>query len=752
METRKGRLIPDVKPLDYFYEEGSRSPFDGEINYDSKSNIGFWVKNQNNVWESHSKTKDIQDQLDSYGETGDNTFQNATAFYESNKIHRFFYNQVGQKIWLDGSIDISKFAYYAVLSIGKDKGINRYVTGLVDSDGSDFEKALIPTSRKFGTLTKDIIQGNWYTVEFYNEKKELVHSMNYLAYQSFTMPIDLAGEDLENNGTNTITNVRLTFNQVEGGKGVAYLNHPLSELKPKLIITMADGHIVEENDVSKMNLSGFESVDTSKIGEYLVRAEYNIFNKYENEPFTVYKTYKETVLYLHTQIEKVAVRISVPKSDNTLYNRVYKEVRVRGIGNDNYVSANFSVATDNLGNDVITIPYTYFKLEKNEVLVCYTEQTDTHAVDSKPLHVQMESIVKVVEKPPFTYKKFYPIGYVETENGYNSVKYKFFILTDTNDIADITEDVTIVYPDEYNSGVANRMVAKFYGLSEVFFSYFNDVNTTNSSKRILTSLNQSELLVNPNVAERPLLLCSTLQDDELLPGIGTFESSRVCHVEDLAAFISNEPIDVIRIKAIKPKSMYISDYTDLPEISLKPSYKELRRLYNRTVTTLEQEGSKYPSQLNYLKSYRLIKYKNITVSNVPVGDEEVSDKTLKEILQTMPEPEIEHGIFIGYSLNNSSILTDEEENTVVKAGKKIHMFAFFAMYPDGFGDGDPEEAEIDTEYIPANFPGFIEITHTLDRTSIKLFKDDPLLVEGYQKMSNGNYKCLGAVVCHTSII
>ena len=31
METRKGRLIPDVKPLDYFYEEGSRSPFDGEI-------------------------------------------------------------------------------------------------------------------------------------------------------------------------------------------------------------------------------------------------------------------------------------------------------------------------------------------------------------------------------------------------------------------------------------------------------------------------------------------------------------------------------------------------------------------------------------------------------------------------------------------------------------------------------------------------------------------------------------------------
>ena len=740
METRKGRLIPNVKPLSFFYEEGHRSPFEGELDYDSDDHIGFWVKNQNNIWENHAATAEIQKRIDDFGETGDNTFQNAQAYYENNIIHRFFFNQTGQKVWLDNSIDISKFAYYAILSIGLDKGINRYVTGLVDSDGSDFEKALIPTSNKVGTLTKDIKLNTWYTVEFYNEKKVLVHSVNYIAYQAFTMPIDLVGES--ENKTNTITNVNLTFNRVKkDGRGLLYKNHPLSELKPKLILTMADRHQVIITDVSKMNLKGFDDIDNSKEGEYLVRAEYNIFGNENNAASTIFKTYKETVLYLHAQSEQVPVTVVVPKSDSTLYNRSYKEVRVRGIGNDSYVSVkDFTVSVDSNGNDVITIPHTYFKIEKNNIVVMYTEQTDQHIVNSKSLHIQTEQKVVVEEKSQFTYKKFYSVGYTDNENGAVVVKFKFFILTNENYMAEITDDVTLVYPEEYESGRVNRLVAKFYGREEVFFVFFRDINLAGSIKRILTSSNQNELLTNPDVTLRPLLLCTTLQDENLRAGIGTFVSSSESNFTELASFITNQPVEYMRLRMIKPTTRFISDYSSTNPFSIIPNYKEFKRLYNRYDETIGELSKSYEAQPNYIKSHRLIKYKNITVSNKPTEDDEVvSDKTLKEILQMKDDPVSDFGTFIGYSINNATPLTEDEENLVVKAGTSIHIFAFFAK-------------EVNNEYIvPGNFPGHLEIKYSLNRNSIRLNKDDPILVEGYTKTSDGKFKCLGAVVCHASI-
>jgi hypothetical protein len=210
-------------------------------------------------------------------------------------------------------------------------------------------------------------------------------------------------------------------------------------------------------------------------------------------------------------------------------------------------------------------------------------------------------------------------------------------------------------------------------------------------------------------------------------------------MSEFVAYITNQTVDAIRIRAIKNKTLFISDYASATPISIVPYYKEYRRLYNRNVVTVGEEGAKYTTQTNYVKSYRLIKYKNVTVSNKSVDGGEVSDKTLKEILQVMPIPTSDFGTFIGYSLNNSTILTDDEENMVIKAGKVIHMFAFFAT------------DVTDSDTIPANFPGHLEITHSLSRSAIRLNKDDPLLVEGYAKLPNGNYKCLGAVVCHASI-
>lgn len=734
MDKNKGRLIPNLHTLQYFSDETVRSPFEGELCVDKDTtDIYFWSKNENNVWTKNSRTADIQRILDGYGSLGDNTFNNARAFYESGVIHRFFFSQVGQKVWLDNSTDISKFSYYAIKSIALDKGIQRYVTGLVDSDGSDYTKALIPTSNTYGKLTKEIKLNTWYIVEFYDINKTLLHSVNYLSYQSNNMPIDLNTE--EGKVSNTITDASVSFSRsYKNGIGYYFIGDNISDLDIYLTITTADGHqlMVPQYD-NKINISGLEKIDTSTKGSYKIKIDYDLFDS-DNSSTTVYKIFTDTVVYLASESQKKGIEFSVSKSNSDWHDREYKTIKIRGSGDDNYiVVSDYSVDTASSDTyDIIKIPSKYFKIEKNTISISYTEKTDIKTVDSKSLRLTAYGSVDVIEKPTLDYLKFIPVGYVDDNNGYYEVKYKFFVLKTDNTIYQIPDqDITIYYPTDYTSGRINRLTVSFYNHTETFFSYFRDINLTGAVRRVLTSVNQSDLSGTPDSDRRPILIYST-SDSRFTIGEGTFDKSFVSSFNSIISKISSEKIDYIKIKYVKDSAKYITDYVNTDTFTYTPSFREYNFLNVREDTILRTITNNIKDIPNYGKTYRLIKYKNFTVTN-----RSSNNKTLGEILQTMDKPTSDFGPFVGYSINNSDTLTDKEMSIVIEPNKSLHIFAFFA-----------KSDTTDNTVVSANFGGSLEITYTLKKANIRV--NDPLLVEGYSINSNGKYRCLGALVCHAS--
>ena len=733
MTKNKGRLVPNLHTLQYFSEEDARSPFEGELCEDrDTSDIYFWSKNANNVWTKNSRTANIRKVLDNYGTSGDNTFQNAQAFYDSGVIHRFFFSQFGQKVWLDRSVDTSKFAYYAIKSIALDKGLQRYITGFEDSDGSDHIKALIPLSADYGKLTKEVKLNTWYIVEFYDKNKELRHSINYLSYQSTNMPIDLKTEEGIN--TNTITNVSIGFNKTyKDNVGYIYKNGSVFDLEISVILTMADGHqVIVPSTSDSVTLYGVNDIDTTLKGSYKIRADYKVFSD-SDEASTAYKTFSDVVTYLASEEQKKGMTFKIQKANSDRHDRNYKTIKVRGLGSDYYTVVNDYVVDTERSDlyDYVTIPSSYFKIEKNTVSISYTEKSDSRVVSSKSLNITAYATVDVIEPPTFRYSKFIPVGYVYDNNGSYEVKYKFFILNTNGIIQNIPdEDVTIYLPSDYRSGQLNRITVSFYSYTETFFSYFRDINLTGAVRRVLTSTNQSDLAGSPDTSRKPLLIYST-SDSTFTIGEGTFDKSFTSSFAALSSLIS-EDAEYIRVKSVKDSIKTITDFVNTDKFTYTPYFREYAFLKVKKETTVQDAANTVKNIPNYGKTYRLIKYKNFTVTNTGSNP-----KTLEEALQVLDKPTDDFGIFIGYSINNSGVLTESEKGTIIKAGKSLHIFALFA-----------NTETTNSTVIPANFGGLLETTYTLNKINVK--PNDPFLVEGYSVDSNGKYRCLGAIVCHAS--
>lgn len=726
MKTNKGRLIPNIRPLS-FLDDNHRSPYDGELMYDDKTNdIYYWAKDEHNIWIKHSRTAEIQEVLDSYGESGDNTFQNAEAFYDNGVIHRFFYSQVGQKVWLDRTIDISKYAYYAIISIGLDKGVHKYITGTEDSDGTDYLNALIPTNVKFGTLTKYVLPNTWYTVEFYNAKKVKLNSVNYLSYQTYDMPIDIKSED--GIQTNTPSNVKLTFSRMdENGEGLLFTDQEISDIKPKLTVIMADGHTVEVTNPEDIDLEGLDKIDMTKPGDYVLSAKYDVFENNKNKVTTISKNYKQVITYIGSDEQKPNVKIILAGNGEGWENRVIKSVEVLGIGNDDYVTAKYT-AEDKNGDTIISIPDKYFKIERNVVKVTYTEDTKYKQLEVQSLKIQVYNTIHIVEHHALNYTKFYPVGYVVEENGVNVVKYKFFVLQTDNFIRDITNNVSIIYPDNYTSNTANRLIAKFFEYEVPFFSFFRDINQSGSVKRVLTSTNQSDLLNHPDEIDKPVLMYS-IPSSTLSVAKGTFDKTSITNIQYLFDLISDE-VQFIRVKSVKDTVEYLTDYIDTDTFSYTPEFSEFSKFNNIKQLNYVSIVNTTKNIANYSRSYELVKYKNVTIENT------LSTRTLKELLQDLPYPTDNFGTFIGYSITNDGLLTEKQENMIIKLGDKIHIFAYFSKE---FNESD---------VIPRYFGGLLKVNYTLKKYSMRA--GDSFLVEGYKRESSGKYTCLGAVVCHAS--
>lgn len=404
MDWNKGRFIPNIYNSSFFYQENARNPYEGELCIkDDSKDICFWKKDVNNSFHLVSRTADIQEILDTYSDGNDGYFMNASAFYQRGVIHRFFYNRDDQTIWLDKSIDISKFSYYAILSITIDKGKRRYITGLVDSDGSDYLKALIPVdgSNSIGKFTRLIFPNQQYTVEFYDKNKVMVHSTNYVSVEAFTVPIDssdnskysnsydetnYAGQNfiqltdaskklIKNQYSNTIVDCWLEFNQMDKlHRPFIYEDQTLNDLIPIIVIKYSDDHlskvrydesrikngtvIYNNSDyIEKLTVDNEEHHSLGEILDYKVRfsIDDNLFklddeldiNTVGYKTVTSWKTKSVVEEYFG---EKEPFKVYIEKR-NGWFNREFTSITVRGIGKNTKISIPFT--QDNLSEETI---------------------------------------------------------------------------------------------------------------------------------------------------------------------------------------------------------------------------------------------------------------------------------------------------------------------------------------------------------------------------------------------------------------
>ena len=254
MIENKGRFIPNIHDLSYYGKADTRSPFEGElcVNADT-TDVYYWYKDENNIWHSVSRTKEIQDVLDNYKKQA--IFDGAKSIYQDGQICRLFYDLINRKVWLNDGFDYSRFSYYIVKAPYYILGEKRYVTGKIDK----MDKILTPIG-EIAESVHEIYSGLWYIVEFYDENKNLKLTRPYLSTPIKQISFDNALADT------SLVSVSMTFNQTDkDGNPILYKGQDISVLKPKLVLKYLNGiktEIEELHKYEEINLSVFSPSKT----------------------------------------------------------------------------------------------------------------------------------------------------------------------------------------------------------------------------------------------------------------------------------------------------------------------------------------------------------------------------------------------------------------------------------------------------------------------------------------------------------
>ena len=394
MDYNKGRFVPTINPLSIFSQKDARTPFEGELNVDEETNdIGFWRKNPtSNLWENISRTKDILEKLNVYEE--DTTFSAAKAFIADGLIHRFYYNKLELLCWLDASVSNDEYKYYAIKSVKKINGKQRYITGNNSHDGSNYLNALTDISTK-ASLVFEVLPNDWYTVEFYDINKQYKASINYISYPSKVMPIE---RDLKETGAKELNSklirnmdtrlidVAVKFNQNTGlNSAYIYKNQPISDLKATIIKRMADGHTcVAEKDIAAI---GFTITNDSDEDKTLKTILDGITPEIESRVFKYWSLDKITEANLEVLTSTVVPANSVKKFD--VYAMMESidsiEDRIRYNGFD-------KIDNLNVGEYDCTVLFDYIKTDSSVSKKYKVDMCSISVVDNKDVVVNLNNV------------------------------------------------------------------------------------------------------------------------------------------------------------------------------------------------------------------------------------------------------------------------------------------------------------------------------------------------------------------------
>ena len=784
MDINKGRFAPNTRSLSWYYEPGARAPYEGEVCIDrATEDIIVWRKDERGIWHKISRTAAIQEVLDGYGNKhGDGLFINAMAFYQAGIIHRLFFNQADGTIWLDDTLKSSYryFKYYAVKSISKDMGKRRYVTGLVDSDGTDAKKAFIPIGT-VGKLTKELFPGTQYVVEFYDYNEELLYDQNFIATLSEVKPFDIAYEykKISPNGneiydTNTVTAARLEFNQMDED-GNAYLNvgqNP-DELIPIVVLTHADGHetyyrydgkrtkhdsfgvdLFSINYDKFFNCSNKELLDSSVPGEFKYKLEFFLdpilfvpIDTLTEDKLNVKHiiTWKNNKFNAEYNDVKAPVKVTVEKQMEWK-KRIYKSIKLKRAGDTEWSTiptTAYVVESDNEFYDDIYIDYSYFGTGRNQISVSYTEESDVMYVNVDPLKVNLSKTIYIKNKPVIHLNKFFVVGRVNS-NSANPITLDFFGLFEDGNIRNITGDIRYVKkPVIYAYGELNDVAVEVYGTTYSFtvFCLNKDVGV---SQRVLinkTEDNEYNLMYGFNNKETLQLASHSNTGDRVISAYDLLTSDDMRNVNGMIP-------TYLRVRSIR-LGKYISDFVQTNEFTFKPKTQSIYPVKITKDTVVSDIENSLGIQ-QFANSEKLEHTLRVMVNISAVNKSEHTTKTLGEILDngskifskeeynnfenqksfvfhTKDCPEGYE--FVGYSLDGYNPIEPEEreEKVLPKCSRRL-----FALYD--------KKIELE-DTIPEGFIGSL-VVYQVQRGSIS--NNEPLLVEGYYKDSEGKMIACGA--------
>ncbi len=541
MIENKGRFIPNIHDLSYYGKADTRSPFEGELCVDANTkDVYYWYKDENNIWHSVSRTKEIQNVLDGYVKQA--VFDGAKSIYQDGQICRLFYDLSNRKVWLNDGFDNSKFSYYTVKAPYYILGEKRYVTGKID----ELEKVLTPIGQ-IAESVHEIYSGLWYIVEFYDENKNLKLTKPYLS-----TPIKQISFDNVLSDTSLIS-VSLSFNQTDSdGNPVLYKGQDISVLKPKLVLKYLNGvktEIEELHRYESINLRSFNPSKTllqnleenDSTYQYIEESNGNIpwvISEYLNLDYTPISSTQQAEVgtYIRHLIPKdiydgrfyienmnkidssvvgnsfncTANYVYIkPKTENLLHRtenfniqfygqnsvsftvgkestrvKTIKSIKVRLIGKTESVvvpldseSVNTVVNDDN--SVTITIPTSYYETGRNLISISYDETNENPAVVIPPFVVSVPFTVKIVDEPYHDVIRTVLATKLSSESSNYALEFFVYAILDNFEIRNVTNEVEWVVPyDNSLHGTDQNVTYRIYvdSLKKIYKTYTTKVS------------------------------------------------------------------------------------------------------------------------------------------------------------------------------------------------------------------------------------------------------------------------------------
>lgn len=729
MDMNKGRFCPTVYPLAY-YSSVKRTPFIGEVVVDDDTyDIGYWDQDENGIWKTYFRTKEIQAILDKY--ENDTTFISSRAFNETGVIRRFFYNQERLECWLDKSIDATKYDYFAIRTTYPIKGKRRYVSGYSDSDGLDYLNALIPivkdeNNQIVGKITNHIKPSHWYTIEYYDSAKEKIFELNYLSQPSYKTTIldslRLTGsytskgtieDNVDRYANSVVHKVDLMFNQQLEKRGdtyraFIYKGQKFSDLKYTFLFSLAGGYLTSaesDNEETQERTQITGSVNTDELGVYplLIKYKYVKANKYVD----IRK--KITVPYQNYSFDSPDI-IKIDHSSG--YDRTYNKVSIRVVGEQNT-----STITDleefkferNGDEDIVTVPSSVLGFGRNIIEVYYTERNTNPLVDIPDFYFSFPVEVEVIEDPSPTIKAVIPAGYVVSLTaGRYEINLKLFALFSDNKIYDVTEDTTFSgFNPTLFAQTQNITATISYGMFKQkiysvgrFNLYCSDPILSSNNARVVINdstvrilLYDSEMLKPAIVAENSAFQTISFEDLISSPSMqinGTPTHIRVIDIQDT----SKEFTKIVdNLNDFSYRDKIVNDVYYVPNV-----------YYGSDGQRVYFKNNKYYTSEDYIEEYH--------------GNVERGSMTLGEIVDELDQSSIDFYTYYGYSIDGGkTILTEEQKSIVCTSGTLVK-----------FSDHLLSKVYIRSEKI------FV------------LTRNKPFLIEGLEKKEDGSFVTTGALV------